>query len=162
MLRKYISVFILILTTALAAQAKDMTYRLGAGFKNNSAEDIPSLALIYFAAKDIAYTGSFGLDSKQNYAKMQASAGLRKIIFFEPNLNFYIGGQAGVLNSENPVDGKNSGVEVMAVGGVEFFFAGLESLGFSAEAGAGLSTLKNTRLRTLANDPLRAGITFYF
>ena len=162
MLRTYILGLFFIVAAALNAQAKDLTYRLGAGFKNNSSEDIPSMALVYFADKEYAYTGSFGFDSKQGNSTMQISGGLRKIIFYENNLNCYIGGQLGLVNVETPVSGTKSGVDVLAVGGVEFFFNGLENLGFSLETGLGLSTVNSTRVRTLADDPIRAGIVFYF
>ena len=41
---------------------------------------------------------------------------------------------------------------------VEFFFAGLESLGFSLETGLGISSVASeTRFRTIGDSPLRAG-----
>ena len=142
--------------------AKDMTFRLGAGFKNNTSEDIPSVAIEYYAAKDLAYTGSLGIDTRQNNSALQISAGLRKIIYFENNLNFYVSGQGSLLNIETPAAGKKSGFDLLGAGGVEFYFAGLENLGFSLEAGLMLSTLGNTRIHSVADGPLRAGIVFYF
>ena len=146
---------------ALAA-GKDMTYRLGAGFKNNGSEEIPSVAVVYFPAKDYAYTGSVGVDTRLNNSLLELTVGLRKIIYFENNLNFYISGQAGLLNTETVAAGKKSGVDLLGAGGVEFYFAGLENLGFSIEAGLMLSTLGSTRVHTVADGPLRAGIVFYF
>ena len=142
--------------------AKDMTYRLGAGFKNNSVEDMPSIAGVYFQTKDTAFTGGIGFDSREHYSKTAVNIGIRKIIFFEPNLNAYVGGQVGLLSYETPVIGKKSGAEFLAVAGVEFFFAGLENLGFSIETGAALSTADGPRFRTLADSPFRAGVIFYF
>ena len=146
----------------LTGIAKDMTYRLGAGFKNNAAEDMPSIAGVYFQSKEVAYTGSIGFDSRERYSKTSLYVGLRNIIFFEPNLNAYVGGQVGLLNYESPAIGKKSGAELMALVGVEFFFNGLENLGFSAETGVSLSTADGPRFRTLADNPFRAGVTFYF
>ena len=68
----------------------------------------------------------------------------------------------GLVNFETPVDGKNSGFEANLIAGAEFFFAGLENIGFSFEGGLGLSSIKNTRVRTIASDPVKAGIIFYF
>ena len=48
--------------------AKDLTYRLGVGFKNNTFYDIPSLAGVYYPSKDWAYTASVGLDTQKNYS----------------------------------------------------------------------------------------------
>jgi len=158
---KILSIFVSFL---LAEQgfAKDMTHRLGAGFKNNTSVSVPSLSAVYYADKDTAYTASFGIDTLKNYTAMQGSVGLRYIVFFENNLNCYVGGQAGVINIETPATGKQSGAEFLAVGGVEFFFTGLENLGFTAEAGAGLATIGSTRIYTTALDPVKAGFTFYF
>jgi hypothetical protein len=46
--------------------------------------------------------------------------------------------------------------------GIEYFFTGLENVGFSFEGGLGLSSVKDTRIRTIADHPLKAGIIFYF
>ena len=143
------------------ATAKDLTHRLGVGFKNNTSVSIPSLAGVYYYSKDLAFTASVGLDTQKNASTFQASGGARYIMFFENNMNAYVAGQFGVINSEDAT-GKATGVEILGTGGVEFFFTGLENLGFTIEAGLGLSTLRNTRMRTVADDPLRAGFTFYF
>lgn len=155
----------LVIITILGAEwasAKDMTHRLGVGFKNNTSISIPSLTAVYFADKDVAYTVALGMDSMQGSTAMQISGGMRYIMFFENNLNFYVSGQAGVINYETPATGKRSGAEFLALGGVEFFFSGLDNLGFSAEAGVGLATLGSTRVYTTALDPVKAGIVFYF
>ena len=147
---------------ASSALAKDMTHRLGVGFKNNTSVSLPSVAAVYFADKDTAYTASVGIDTLKDYTAFQASAGLRHILFFENNMNFYVSGQAGVINIETPATGKRSGMEILALGGVEFYFSGLENLGFTAEAGLGLATMGSTRIYTTALDPFRAGNIFYF
>lgn len=148
--------------SALSSQAKDLTHRLGVGFKNNTSMSVPSLAAVYYSSKDMAWTASAGFDTQKNNSSMQVSAGVRQMIYFENNLNFYAGAQAGIINYETTTTGKSTGFEVLAVGGAEFFFAGLENLGFTVEAGVGLSTANETRLRTTADDPLRAGVVFYF
>lgn len=157
----FITLILLVLTTSMV-NAKDLTHRLGLGLKNNTSESLPSLAAAYYYSKNYAFTGSLGMDTKKNYNSMQLSAGVRKMIYFEDQLNFYMSAQLGMISSENPVDGKANGIEMLALFGTEFFFAGLDSLGFTLEAGVGVSTLRNTRVRTVADDPLRAGILFYF
>lgn len=144
------------------ASAKDLTYRLGVGFKNNTSYSIPSVAGVYYAAKDWAYTASFGVDTQKNYSTFQGSGGIRSIIFFENNLNCYLGAQAGLISVDTPTTGKVNGTEILGVGGVEFFFSGLENLSFALETGLAISTLGTTRIRTIGDDPFRAGVTFYF
>lgn len=158
----FFAVFLCVVAASTLAEAKDLSQRLGVGFKNNTSESMPSLAAVYYLSNSYAVTGGAGFDTKKHYSAMQVNAGLRKMIYLENNLNFYLGGQFGVVNFENPVDGKNNGLDLLAVFGSEFYFSGLESLGFTFEAGLGFSTAKDTRIRTVADDPFRAGIVFYF
>lgn len=156
-----VAFFAAVSTFSINSEAKDLTHRLGVGFKDNTSVSIPSVAGVYYYEKDLAFTGSVGLDTQTNASGFQASVGARYILFFENNMNVYVGGQFGLINSEN-ASGKASGFELLGQGGVEFFFGGLENLGFTIESGLGLSTLRTTRVRTLADDPFRAGIIFYF
>ncbi|MBC7465179.1 MAG: organic solvent tolerance protein [Bdellovibrio sp.] len=142
--------------------AKDLTHRFGLGIKNNTSQSLPSVAIVYHPTLDFAFTGGFGIDTKKDYSAFQLNAGVRKVIFTESNLNFYTGAQAGLVNFENPTDGKKSGFEIMALFGTEFFFAGLDNLAFTFEGGLGVASVKDVRFRTVADDPFRAGLIFYF
>lgn len=159
---KNLLVSILILTSVQSVLAKDLTHRLGVGIKNNTSQSIPSLAGVYYYDKDFAITGGVGLNTQKNYSTLQAHVGGRMMIYFENNLNFYGGGQVGIINADSPATGQKSGIELMGVFGVEFFFTGLENLAFTAEGGVGLTTLNETTIRTTADDPVKAGIIFYF
>jgi hypothetical protein len=146
------------------AFGKDLTNRLGVGYKDQFAPDssIPSLAVQYYPGADIGFSGSIGVDTVSNNSRFGAMAKLYRIIFQEDNLNFYMGAGAGLLSTQ--VDGTtSSGFELMAYGGAEFFLPGLENLGFSFEAGTAIdSTGNGTRFRTFGDSPLRAGMIFYF
>ena len=142
--------------------AKEMPQRLGVGIKNNTSESLPSLAAVYHVNGLTAVTGGVGVDTKKDYSKFQINAGIRHVIFHENQLHYYAGGQLGLVTFEEPVTGKENGFEANFLMGVEFFFTGLENVGFSFEGGLGLSSVKDTRIRTLADDPFRAGIIFYF
>lgn len=144
------------------AFAKDLTHRFGLGIKNNTSQSLPSVAVVYHPTLDFAFTGGFGIDTKKDYSAFQINAGVRKVIFTESNLNFYTGAQAGLVNFENPTDGKKSGFEIMALFGTEFFFTGLDNLAFTFEGGIGVASVKDVRFRTIADDPFRAGLVFYF
>lgn len=150
------------LIMGVGVYARPMPQRLGVGIKDNTAESIPSLALVYNVSTDMAFTGGLGFDTKKDYSSLQVNAGIRHVIFHENNLHFYTGGQFGILNTENPMDGKQNGFDVRFILGTEFFFAALENIGFSFEGGVALSSLKETRVRTVADGPLKAGIIFYF
>lgn len=142
-------------------EAKELSNRLGVGIKNNVSEDVPSIAAVYFPNSDYAFTGGLGIDTRKNESKFAATAGLRKIVFSEPQMNFFMGGQVGIVNYETSGT-KNSGFELSALFGGEFFLPGLESLAFTFEGGAGVTSVNDVRFRTIADNPFRAGMVFYF
>lgn len=143
------------------AMAKDLTSRLGVGIKNNTSEELPALAAVYWPSPDMAVTGGAGIDTQKDFSKMTLNGGLRRVLFREDHLNFYFGGQLGLVNYET-LGNKQSGFELSALFGAEFFFAGLDSLAFTFEGGAGVASLKEVRFRTIADHPFRAGVIFYF
>lgn len=156
------NIFLFIMFISVNVWSKQMPQRLGVGIKNNTVESIPSLAGIYNVNRDFAFFGGFGFDTKKDYSTMEVNAGIRHIIFHESNLHFYTSAQFAIVNLEDPINGKQNGFEFDAVLGTEFFFAGLENIGFSFEGGVGLASFKETRIHTIADSPLRAGIIFYF
>lgn len=160
MLRNFLLLPILMLGSS-PLWAKDLTSRLGVGIKNNTSMDLPALAAVYHASPDFAWTGGVGIDTQKDASRFTFNAGLRRTLFREENMNFHFGGQLGLVNYE--VSGeKQSGFELNAVFGGEFFLAGLDSLSFTFEGGLGVASLKQVRFRTIADSPFRAGIIFYF
>lgn len=152
---------VLVLLIGSVANAKDLTNRLGIGVKNNAALSLPSLLMIYHPNPDYSFTSSLGIDTQKDYSKFVINGGVRRIIFREDNMNFYMGGNVGIVNYEVASE-KESGFELNGIFGAEFFFAGLESLSFMFEGGIGILSLENTRFRTIGESPLNAGIVFYF
>lgn len=148
--------------TLQQAQAKDLSNRLGIGFKNQFGANIPGIAVQYYPGPQLAVSAVVGVDTEEDNSKFGAMVKLHRVVFQEDNLNFYLGAGAGLLSNE--INGDNqSGFELLAFGGVEFFFAGLENLGFSMEFGPAITSLSsNVRFRTFGDSPLRAGMTFYF
>ena len=141
--------------------AKEMPQRLGIGIKDNISRSLPSLAIVYHLDGNSALTGGFGLDTEKDNSSIQFNAGVRYVIFQEKNMHFYSGGQLGYLNYET-AGTKNSGIEFNLVCGAAFFFEGLENVGWTIEGGFGVSTAKNTRVRTIGDNPFKAGMIFYF
>lgn len=153
------------LAFAGAAEAKDLTNRLGVGVKSHSTLDLPELAVVYNPSSEIQVTGGLGIDTQKDQSKFAVTGGVRRIVFKEQNMNFYMGGTLGLVNWEEnngTTSKKQSGFELDAVFGGEFFFTGLESLGFTFEGGAGVISADDVRFRTIADSPFRAGIIFYF
>ncbi len=147
---------------SLTVSAKDMNHRLGVGPKNPFSTDLPAMALHYFPNSEYAFTGALGINTEKDNSKMGLQGGVRRVLFEEKNLNFFIGGALGLISHE--ISGANySGFELLATAGGEFFFQGLENLGFNFDLGIGVSSLKKSnRFFTVANTPFSAGIIFYF
>ena len=145
-----------------SAEARDMTNRMGIGYKNQFANEIPGIALQYYPGADLGLSASLGVDTQKDSSKFGAMLKLYRIIFQEDNLNFYMGAGAGLVSQER-AGANESGFELMGFGGCEFFFTGLENIGFSFEMGTAITSLSsNVRFRTFGDSPLRAGIIFYF
>ncbi|WP_413587507.1 organic solvent tolerance protein [Bdellovibrio sp. HCB274] len=163
---KVLALVFAVLTGVSVAEAKDLTNRLGVGVKSHSTLDLPELAVVYNPSSEIQVTGGLGIDTQKDQSKFAVLAGVRRTVFKEQNMNFYMGGTIGLLNWEELNDAgtreKQSGFELDAVFGGEFFFTGLESLGFTFEGGVGVISADNVRFRTIADSPFRAGIIFYF
>ncbi|MGZ5280564.1 MAG: hypothetical protein ACXWC9_11500, partial [Pseudobdellovibrionaceae bacterium] len=150
------------LSLASVVEAKDLSSRLGVGYRNSLVTmSLPSVAMFYYPSPDFSVFGSLGVDTEDNNSKFAFSGGIRRMIFKEDNMNFFGGGHVAMVNQEI-ASAKDSGYELAAVVGGEFFLPGLESLGFNFETGMGITTVKKTRFRTLGDSFLNAGIVFYF
>jgi hypothetical protein len=158
-------VMTLTLAVSPAVDSKELASRLGVGFRNNYHFNLPSVAAFYYPNSDYGIVGAIGIDTEKDAAKTGFQIGVRRIIFKEENMNFFMGGNLAFLNkevSEAGATSTKSGFELQGVVGGEFFLTGLDSLSFNFETGIGMSSVDKTRFRTLAEDPFRAGIVFYF
>lgn len=155
---------LLVLLVSPLAFAKDLSNRLGVGYSNQFgvSADLPSIAMRYYPNADYGLMGAIGVDTEDNNSKFGFQAKIMKIVFREDNMNFYTGASAGIVSRETA--GRNeSGFDISGIVGAEFFIPGLESLGFSFEAGVGVTSISSqVRFRTIGDSPLRAGMTFYF
>lgn len=142
--------------------AKDLASRLGVGYRNSLVTfDLPSMAVFYSPNPDLAVLGSLGVDTQDENSKFALLGGVRRIIFKEESMNFFMGTTIAMINSEVATK-KESGFELAGLIGGEFFLHGLENLGFQFETGVGITTVGKTRFRTLGGSFLSAGMAFYF
>lgn len=160
MLKKWTLALCLIAFCA-TAESKELANRLGVGVKKNTALDLAELAAVYYPVADMAFAGGLGIDTQKDASKFSANAAVRRVVFKEANMNFYMGGSLGLVNFET-AGKKESGFELNALFGGEFFLTGLDSLGFTFEGGVGVVSADEVRFRTLADGPFSAGIIFYF
>jgi hypothetical protein len=152
---------ILLCVSTLSASAKEMINRLGIGVKNDTSINIPSLAISYYPTTEIGITGGLGIDTQKDQSAFSFNGGVRRIVFKEDSMNFFLGGELGLVNKEINGD-KQSGFSLSGLFGAEFFFHGLENLGFSFQGGVGVVSMKDVRFRTVADAPLQAAVIFYF
>lgn len=146
------------------AEAKDLTNRLGIGYSNQFSTDLPSIAARYYPSQDIAISGALGLYTGTANSKFGFMAKVHRVVFPEDNMNFYMGAGAGLLSNKVTANNTNeSGFELLGFAGAEFFFTGLDSLGFSFEAGVGIvSVSSGVTFRTIGDSPFKANVIFYF
>ena len=145
-----------------AAQGKELTNRLGVGYQNQLSVSVPSVAARYYPNPDLGVSASLGIDTESDASKFGLGVKVFRIIFKEPNLNFYLGA-GGALISQEVNSVSSSGFELNGFAGVEFFLTGLESLGFIFEAGIGIASIDSgVRFRTFGDHPVNAGVVFYF
>lgn len=164
---KHILILTLTLTLSISAFAVDLTNRLGIGYSQQiGATELPLITAQYYPNSRFGLTAGLGIDTKKDDSKFGAMVKAHRIIFTENQMNFYMGGAVGYSTHET-LEGTStkdkSNFEMMALIGAQFFFTGLDSLGFTFETGIGVQTGDGgTRFRTLGDHPFRAGIVFYF
>ncbi len=161
MTQKFFTLFLFLIPTLTFAA--DLRGRMGLGMTNQLANDIPALSLKIQQSKTFALGAIVGFKSNQDQTLYGGGIKLYRIIFDEPQLNFYM---AGLLASENYLtdDSKvESGYQVDGTFGTEFHFAGLESLGFSLEYGLSVRKVDDggSTFQTLGDQIIKAGVHFY-
>ena len=141
-----------------------MRGRLGVGMTNQLANDIPAISLKIQQSKTFAIGGLLGFKSDEDATLYGAGVKFYRIIFDEPQLNFYF---AGLFASESYLNEKNkaeTGFQIDGTLGSEFHFQGLESLGFSLEFGVSVRKADEnggTSFQTLGDKFLKAAVHFY-
>ncbi len=159
-------IFILIIAVLpTLAMAADLRGRMGVGFTNQLANGIPAISLKVQQTKTFAIGGLLGFKSNEDATLYGAGVKFYRIIFDEPQLNFYLAGLLATQNYVDPATDKTkTGYQVDGTLGTEFHFQGLESIGFSFEFGL---SARNTdpkggnSFQTLGDQFLKAAVHFY-
>lgn len=152
---------LLMCTQAFSA---DLRGRMGIGATNQLANDIPAISLKIQQTKSFAIGGLVGFKTDNDETLYGAGIKFYRIIFDEPQLNFYL---AGLFATENYLDEDEkvkSGYQIDGTFGTEFHFTGLESIGFSFEFGISARNANaddGATFQTLGDQFLKAGVHFY-
>lgn len=164
-MKQILAILILIFSSQLLAA--DLRGRMGVGATNQLANGLPAISLKIQQTKTFAIGGVLGFKSDQNDTLYGAGVKLYRIIFDEPQLNFYMAGLFAAQNYLDDTDKVKSGYQMDGTMGSEFHFQGLESLGLSFEFGLSVRSANNstkssgTSFETLGDQFLKAAIHFY-
>lgn len=156
--------FLLVLLFPTLAFSADMRGRMGIGASNQLANEIPAISLKIQQSKTFAIGGILGFKSDQDETLYGAGVKFYRIIFDEPQLNFYM---AGLLATENYLDENDktkTGYQIDGTLGTEFHLSGLESIGFSFEFGLSVRDADpkgGTSFETLGDQFVKAAVHFY-
>jgi len=144
-----------------SSHAANLQGRLGLGATQQLKNGLPAISLkiqrspVYALGALLAVKFS---DQENGYG-----AGLKiyRIIFDEPQLNFYLAGTAAILNQE--IGGvASNGFQFDGAFGSEFHFTGIESLGFSFEFGLSANNInENFSIEIFGDHFITAAIHFY-
>ncbi len=154
-----VTVLMTLYSAASFGYAEDRKGRLGVGYSNQLKSDVPALSLKMLRSKTFGIQALFGMDTSDN-GGYGVGIKMFNLIYDEPQLNFYTGFLAGMINDrQNGTD--NTGFQFDATMGTEFSFAGLESIGFSFEFGLSINKIDDVTIETTASNFLVAGVHFY-
>lgn len=146
------------------ALSADMRGRLGIGATNQLANNIPALSLKIQQSRTFALGGVLGFRSDEDNTLYGLGVKFYRIIFDEPQLNFYLAGLVATQTYLDQADKAKSGYQIDGVLGTEFHFTGLESIGFSFEFGLSARNADRDRgatIQTLGDQLIRSAIHFY-
>ncbi len=163
----------LALSTALLApgsvQAKDLRNRVGVGF-NNQFGGVPSLSARYGLPMPDQVINTqvellFGMDLDGDDSTTDSiSAGARLLygLVAEDNMNLFAAAGLGWVSYSNPSSSSSvSALRVQPGLSAEFFFFGLENLGFSADWGLNIDLGSPTGMASFTSVP-GMGLHYYF
>lgn len=152
----------LLLAPLSGLQARDLTGRLGIGMTNTFVNGQPGISIKLQRAPTYAFGVVLGARfTSSDHGAMAGGFKFYRMIFDEPNLNFYAAGMAALINTRTPVT-NDLGLQFDALLGTEFHFSGLDSLGFSFEFGVTVSRLhEEFTLETVGHSLIRAAVHFY-
>ena len=157
--------YILLFFFKISAADKDLSNRLGIGFEKISIKSsVNGIGVRYYPRKNIILNPSLGISTDKRNGIISLGLDVSKVLFFESNLNFFVGGGLNLVTTTNDSNDKSFDYELSGHIGVEFFFNNLENLGFVMKSGLVVSSVGEGGINfyTFGYTPIRAGIFFYF
>lgn len=145
----------------LPLMAVERPGRLGIGFSNQLKTDLPALSFKIQRSRSFAFGAMLGLSTDDNSGGLGAGVKIYRILFDEPQLNFYTSLLGAFLKDNNGINTSESGFQFDLTLGSEFSFVGLQSLGFSVEFGLSMNKINDFVVETTAGGLVIAAVHFY-
>ncbi|MBL6988319.1 MAG: hypothetical protein ISR65_00995 [Bacteriovoracaceae bacterium] len=135
--------------------------RLGIGISTQLTNDLPAISFKFQRSKSFALGGITAISTKKEGGGYSVGLKLYRVLFDEPQLNFYAAVMGALMSITHETTENESGFQVNFTVGSEFHFAGLDSIGFSFECGFSINKLATLDIETVGYNFLTAGIHFY-
>jgi len=156
-----ILVFIMMSLSVMPTYAVDRPGRLGLGFSNQLQTDLPAISFKIQRSRSFAFGALVGLSTDDNDGGLGAGVKLYRILFDEPQLNFYTSLLGAFLKENNGPSASDTGFQIDLTFGSEFSFVGLQSLGFTVEFGLSMNKMDDFVIETTAGGLFIAAVHFY-
>lgn len=157
----WVFLFLTFTSTSSTAHANELQGRLGVGMSNQLQNDIPSISFKIHTSEQFAAGLLVGISTSDKKGGYGAGIKLYRILFVEPQLNFFSSALLGVINRKT-TSTSDTGFQFDATLGTEFHFTGLQSVGFSFEFGISVNKIKDDfNIQTTGHNLFAAGVHFY-
>lgn len=159
---RIIIVFAIFLCAVSNSHAMNLAGRLGIGFSNQVVTGIDTISFKLQRNRSMAIGALLGLDSSSDQSNYAAGLKVYKLIYDEPQLNFYSALSGIFFTFQDDEDDTESGYQAEGTFGTEFSFQGLESVGFSFEFGIGVIKEQGAAaVRTIGHNVITSAVHFY-
>lgn len=156
--------FFLVLCSVQSAQAMNLVGRLGIGYSNQLVTGMDTLSLKLQRNRATAFGALLGVDSSSDASNYALGLKAYRVIYDEPQLNFYSAFSGIFFTYQDPddTDKTENGYQIEGSFGTEFSFQGLESIGFSFEFGLGMNKYNGSaNVSTVGHGVLASAVHFY-
>lgn len=151
-----------LVTVPNKAFSMNLSGRLGLGLSNQVATGIDTLSFKLQRNRASAIGALLGLDSSSDQSNYALGLKGYRVIYDEPQLNFYSALSAIAFTFQDDEDNTESGYQLEAGFGTEFSLQGLDSIGFSFEFGIGVIKEQGAAaVRTIGHNVLSSAVHFY-
>jgi hypothetical protein len=122
--------------------------------------DMRAISFKIQKSRSLSIGGLVGVNTDQSSGGHGFGLKVYRMIFDEPQLNFYSSGLFGLINKKR-TGGDQSGFQIDLTLGSEFSFQGLQSLGFSFEFGFSMDNVNDFKIQSAGYNFITAGLHFY-